>query len=236
MIKIHSLLHVPYETPGSIEKWVKNKKHDLTATEFYNNGLLPSLSTFDWLLVMGGPMSVHDEDKHPWLKEEKQFIRSAIENDKVVIGICLGAQLIAAVLGADVYPNEHKEIGWFPIHTTIHATDHDLFSSLPRAVNVFHWHGDTFDLPEGALLLAESNACKNQLFVLNEKIIGMQFHLEVNEELIKGMVQHGKGELKKNTYVQVEDEIIGRTEFIHQNNTLLESILDNLESKFTDTN
>ena len=234
MVRIHVFQHVPFETPGIIGTWIQNKNHRLTNTKFFMNDSFPELLSFDWLIVMGGPMSTYDEEKYSWLRKEKEYIKSAIKNDKVVIGICLGAQLIANALGANVYPNKYKEIGWFPIRTPANwrASVHGLFSSLPKELNVFHWHGDTFDLPEGSILLAESGACKNQLFIWNKKVVGIQFHLEITKELIKGLIENGKAELQENTYVQLEEEIIGRTDLIPQSNSIMENFLDNLERKF----
>jgi GMP synthase (glutamine-hydrolysing) len=232
MIRIHLLQHVPFEPAGIIETWIKDKNHRLTKTEFFINDMLPEVSSFDWLIVMGGPMSIYEENKYPWLKKEKEFIKSAIRNKKVVIGICLGAQLTAKALGADVYPNKYKEIGWFRIRTTAHSAKYNLFSSFPKELNVFHWHGDTFDLPDDAVLMAESEGCKNQLFIWNERVIGLQFHLEITEELIRGMIENGKAELKKDTYVQLEDEILKRTGLIPQCNVIMEDFLNNLERKF----
>jgi len=231
MVRIHVLQHVPFETPGIIQTWIRNKNHKLTTTKFFVDDSLPELSSFDWLIVMGGPMSSYDEEKYLWLKKEKEYIKAAIKNDKVVIGICLGAQLTANALGADVYPNKYKEIGWFPIRTGAQSSGHSLFSSLPKELNVFHWHGDTFDLPGGATLLAESEACKNQLFIWNEKVFGIQFHLEITEELIKGLIENGKAELQENTYVQYEEEILGNAELIQKSNSLMESFLNKLEKK-----
>lgn len=232
MIRIHSLQHVEYETPGSIETWAKNNKIEMNFTRFYESDVLPELNSFDWLLIMGGPMSVNDEEKFSWLKKEKAFIKSAIENDKVVIGICLGSQLIAQVLGAEVFPNDFKEIGWHRVQTTINANDDDLFSPLPRAFKAFHWHGDTFILPADAVHLAQTEACKNQLFVWKEKVIGIQFHPEITEPLLKNMLEKGKAELKNEKYIQPADYILEQTELISQSNDLMESILNNMKNKF----
>lgn len=231
-MRIHILQHVSFESPGIIDNWIKTKNYPVSYTRFYQGEPLPDISSFDWLIIMGGPMSANDEDKISWLKDEKVFIKKAIDNNKVVIGICLGAQLIANVLGSEIYPNELKEIGWFPIKTTIYATDHDLFSSLPRAIHVFHWHGETFYLPPDALLLAESDACKNQLFVWNERVIGLQFHFEVTQSLLVGMVENGKNELKKAKYVQLSEEILSGKEFIQPCNTMMTNFLEKLEDKF----
>lgn len=113
-MKIHYLQHVPFELPEHISVWAKEKGHEITGTLLYENYYLPELSEFDLLVILGGPMGVDDEDKHPWLVLEKHFIKEAIQHRKLVIGICLGAQLIAEILGGKVYKNHYKEIGWFP--------------------------------------------------------------------------------------------------------------------------
>jgi len=179
-LRIHYFQHVPFEGPGSIQEWSVKNGHSLTSTHFYINETLPDLNSIDWLIIMGGPMSVDDETKFDWLSKEKNFIKNAIGKRKTVIGICLGAQLIAQILGAKVYPNKQKEIGWFPIRLTKSAKQHPLFRSLENKVTVFHWHGDTFDLPAGAHHLAETNAYPNQAFALGRHALALQFHPEVS--------------------------------------------------------
>ena len=117
-MNIHYLQHVPFEDLGSIKNWAKIRGHRVTATRFYRAEPLPFLDELDWLIIMGGPMNIYEEDKYPWLGHEKRFIEEVIKTDKVVLGICLGAQLIADVLGVRIYENIHKEIGWFPIQLT----------------------------------------------------------------------------------------------------------------------
>ena len=134
------------------------------------------------MIVMGGPMNIYEEKKYPWLLREKCFIEDATKTGKVVIGICLGAQIIADVLGANVYAGEHKEIGWFPIFRTKEAGESIVFRDFPSELEVFHWHGDSFDLPSGCIRLAESAACPNQAFIYDERVVGLQFHLEVTRQ------------------------------------------------------
>ena len=154
-MNIHYLQHVPFEGLGSIANWVGQAGHNLTGSRLYAGEALPDPAALDWLIVMGGPMGVHDERHHPWLTREKQLIEQAIGQEKTVLGICLGAQLIADVLGARVYANEHREIGWFPVRRTSEAADCALGRVLPEQVEVFHWHGDTFDLPAGGKRLLQ---------------------------------------------------------------------------------
>lgn len=227
-LRIHYFQHVSFEGLGNIEEWASMNGHELSATEFYLDPALPALDSFDWLVIMGGPMSVYDEQKHSWLVVEKQFIKQAIAGGKTVIGICLGSQLLAETLGAKVYPNDQKEIGWFPVEFTAGASSHQLFSNLKNAAMVFHWHGDTFDLPPDAIHLAHSKACKHQAFLYNKKVLGLQFHLEMSETALKKMIENGRSELDESQYIQSEATILSQKEFIEQNKKLLFTILDKL--------
>ncbi|MBV9468373.1 MAG: type 1 glutamine amidotransferase, partial [Abitibacteriaceae bacterium] len=143
-MRIHSFQHVPFEGLASIEAWATSRGHTLSASKFYNSEPLPQIEEIDWLIVMGGPMNIYEENKYPWLVPEKHFIKQAIDRQKPVLGICLGAQLIADVLGAKVTRNPSVEIGWFPIQLTAAALNSPLFSFLPSQFPVLHWHGDTF--------------------------------------------------------------------------------------------
>jgi GMP synthase-like glutamine amidotransferase len=151
-------------------------------------------------------MSVSDEAEFPWLVEEKQFIRKCVEEEKSVLGICLGAQLIASSMGARVYPNHVKEIGWFPVEG-MPSPDVQIFS-FPQSQEVFHWHGETFDLPSGAYHLARSDACENQAFQIGRSTIGLQFHLETTPETARKIVSHCRAELTASKYVQNETTIL----------------------------
>ncbi len=151
-------------------------------------------------------MSVNDEAELPWLVPEKRFIRQAIEAGKPVLGICLGAQLIAGAAGARIYRNPVKEIGWLPIQG-IAANDSSVFS-FPATEKVFHWHGETIDLPAGATLLAKSEGCENQAFQLGRSVIGLQFHLETTPESAREIIANCRAELVPAKYVQTEEEIL----------------------------
>jgi GMP synthase-like glutamine amidotransferase len=164
-MKIHYLQHVPFKDVAYMGNWAKENGYHLARTKLCENDPYPSLSDFDVLIIMGGPMGVYDEQEYPWQKTEKAYIQEAIHNNKVVIGICLGAQLMATVLGAEVYPNSHKEIGWFPVYKTPQSHYTSIGKILPESFTAFHWHGDTFAIPDGAVHLFESRACKNQTFL-----------------------------------------------------------------------
>lgn len=173
-------------------------------------------------------MSIHDEAVYDWLAPEKEFIKATIQAGKKVLGICLGAQLIADAMDAEVLPAEEKEIGWFNLSFSQTALKHPLFNNFPSSTPVFHWHGETFTLPENALRIASSEACLNQGFIVNDCVVGLQFHLEVTEESMQQMVLHGKEELTKSSFVQTEGEILTSTEYIAQNNALMFQLLNQL--------
>lgn len=230
-LRIHYFQHVPFEGIGNIQTWSSTNKHILTFTKFFEHADLPDLENIDWLIIMGGPMGVYDEDKYTWIIKEKQFIKQAIEAGKIVIGICLGAQLIAEILGAKVYANQFKEIGWYPIEFNREAEKNILFAGVSSSSTVFHWHGDTFDLPEKAVHLAYSEVCKNQAFLFKKKVLGLQFHLEMNEAALKLMLQKGKPQLIKEIYIQTEKEIWSKRKFIENNKQLLFRILDRIAAQ-----
>lgn len=228
-MNVHYLQHVPFEGLGSMETWFKNQGHSLTVTHLYKNEELPSIEGIDWLIVMGGPMGVEDQAIYPWLTEEKAFIKQAIDQNKIVLGICLGAQLIADVLGAYIVKNSFREIGWFPIQLSKKAKITKLGAVLPDKFDVFHWHGDTFAIPDHAIPLASSEACLNQGFILNEKVIGLQFHLETTATSALDLTIHCKNELDNSQYVQTAEEILEKPERFGDINKIMGVILGYLE-------
>lgn len=205
-MRVHYLQHVASEGLGSIEAWLLQNNHELTSTRLYKAEKLPNLDAFDFLIVLGGPMSVNDEAELPWLADEKVFIRNAIDGNKKVLGICLGAQLIANALGAKVHRNNHKEIGWFPAQG-LKSKDSSTFQ-FPDSMKVFHWHGDTFELPHGAIHLAQSEACRYQAFQYGHSVIALQFHLEMTPTAVQSIVTDNRHELTPSKYVQTEEEIL----------------------------
>jgi GMP synthase-like glutamine amidotransferase len=227
-LRIHYFQHVAHEGLGSIGEWISFSGHSLTSTRFFESTGLPEISDIDWLIVMGGPMSVHDERKFPWLAKEKKFIRQAIESGKTVLGICLGSQLVSAALGARVYKNNEKEIGWFDIELTSFAQAGNLFFDLGKRLEVFQWHGDTFDLPENAIHLAFSEGCKNQAYIYKNKVLALQFHLEPTWELLLEMIEGGREELLPGKYVQAEEDLLKNKQLIESNRKVLFTLLNRL--------
>jgi len=207
-MRIHSLQHVPFEDTGSLTQDIAANGHSLSTTHWYKGDKAPALDSFDVLIVMGGPMGVYDHDIYPWLTEEKALIADAISAGKKIIGICLGAQLIACVLGAKVTRNAHREIGWFPLQIAANASDHPVAKYLAECEEVFHWHGDTFELPAQAQLIASSEACTHQAYVIDNQIYGFQFHLETTEASATALIKNCAEDLDHSTYVQSADRML----------------------------
>ena len=227
-MRAHYFQHVPFEGLGSIEPWLDSNGYELTGTKFFEASDLPEPKAIDLLVVMGGPMSVNDEDKFRWLDLEKRFVREIIELGKPVLGICLGAQIIASAMGAKVFANPVKEIGWFPVNS-VACVDRSVFGFPPSEV-VFHWHGETFDLPPGAIQLARSEGCENQAFQLGKQVIGLQFHLETTPESVNAMVSNCRDELVPSRYVQREKEILSASPSRYESiNDLMNRILSFLQ-------
>lgn len=224
-MRIHVLQHVPFEDLGSMAQDFEERRYPVTSTHWYRGEKPPTLNSFDVLIVMGGPMGVHDEAQHPWLIPEKALIHAAIDADKIVVGICLGAQLIAHVLGAKVVPNKHREIGWFPLALQTQPEHSPLGDALPAQLEVFHWHGDTFDLPQDALWLASSEACANQAFSVGDKIFGFQFHLETTEASARALVRECGDELDGSTFVQSAEQIMASKERFTALNSVMSAVL-----------
>ena len=227
-MRAHYFQHVPFEGLGSIGPWLKTAGYEVTKTRFFKSAALPDINEIDLLVVMGGPMSVNDENAFSWLAQEKRFIHDFITKGKPVLGICLGAQLVASAMGAVVYRNTVKEIGWFPIQG-VSTTGSSNFS-FPSSLEVFHWHGETFDLPAGATLLARSEGCENQAFQLGRSVIGLQFHLETTPESIREIVSNCRDELVSSQYIQTQEEILSaKSEKFESINLIMSDVLAYLQ-------
>jgi len=185
---------------------------------------LPWLSDFDMLTVMGGPMSANDEAGLSWLGPEIALVRAAIAADKTLLGICLGAQIIAKALGARVYPGSAKEIGWFPIQRT--AGSHPFFDGLPDCFTPFHWHGETFDLPHGAKPLARSKITETQAFAVGQRVLGLQFHMEATEESVRALLKGAAHEIGHGAFEQQPGTILAGLDQCASLRPLLDVVLD----------
>jgi len=211
-MRIHSLQHVPFEDIGSMANDFCARGYSLATTHWYRGDAAPEVSSFDALIVMGGPMGIYDEAIHPWLADEKILIKEAIAAGKIVLGICLGAQLIADVLGGKVTRNPHKEIGWWPIAINPAAATHPIAQVFARYPEVFHWHGDTFALPPGAVYLASSEGCTNQAYVFQDQVYGFQFHLETTPASARALIDHCTEDIDGSRYTQSAQAILASDE------------------------
>lgn len=227
-MNIHWIQHVPFEGIGSIGSWAMHRGHHIHSTRLYQQDSLPAMKEIDWLIVMGGPMNIYEEDKYPWLVEEKRFINESIQAGKTVIGICLGAQLIANVLGSKVYAGRHKEIGWFPVLKTGEAAKSPIFSDFPSEIKAFHWHGDTFELPPGCVRIAESAACRNQAYIFEDRVLGLQFHLEITKQGAEELISNCGNELIEKPFIQRAENILKNEGDFVKINEEMERLLDRL--------
>lgn len=173
------LQHVPFEGPGVIPDWGWERGLRVNRTRYYLEGESPPAESVDLAVVLGGPMGVDEETEHPWLRDEKRLLEELVEQGTPILGVCLGAQLLADVLGAEVRESPHPEIGWFPVSTTSGAASYPPTADWPDTLEVLQWHRDTFEVPEGGDLLAAGEGGLNQAFVLDERFVALQFHLEL---------------------------------------------------------
>ncbi|MCD4843572.1 MAG: type 1 glutamine amidotransferase [Methanosarcinales archaeon] len=232
-MRIHYLQHVSFEGLGNIEDWALLKEHQISCTRLFKYEPLPEMDEFDWLIIMGGPMNIYQENEFPWLGDEKVFIKKAINTGKLVLGICLGAQLIADVLGTKVYQNRYPEIGWFEVKLTDDARNSKMFNTFPECFTAFHWHGDTFDLPPKCVWIAQSDACKHQAFEYDGRVVGLQFHLDTTIESIRGLIKNCSDELNDGVYIQSETELMRHLENLKDLREYSEMLLDVMEAGFS---
>lgn len=217
--------HVPFETPAHIADWAAARGHALSMVRAFAGDPFPDLRAVRALVVMGGPMSVNDDARLPWLAAEKRLLGAAMEAGLPVLGICLGAQLVASVAGARVYRHREKELGWFPVHATASGAAHPRFA-LPAVFDAFHWHGETFDLPDGAVHLARSEACEQQAFAIGGRVLGIQCHLEMTPAAIGAMVEHAAADLAPGPFVQSPARLAGTADGISSAHAILDGLLD----------
>jgi GMP synthase-like glutamine amidotransferase len=225
MLRAHVFQHAPFEGPANLGSWLRARGATLSTSRLWVGDALPAPEAFDWLVVMGGSMNADEESRYPWLADEKRAIERAIAARKRVVGICLGSQLIARVLGAKVTRNRYTEIGWFPIERAEPATACAVGRALPARAEVFHWHGQTFELPAGAIQLARSAACEQQGFVYEERVLALQFHPEMTLESVRGFAEGGADELVPGPFIQTRAELLAGPQRFAQLEALLGRLL-----------
>jgi GMP synthase-like glutamine amidotransferase len=226
-MKIHCVRHEPFEGLAIINNWIQSNNHQLSFTHIYLGESFPLIEEFDLLIIMGGTASVYEKERFPWLNVEKKFIQEAIKKGKKILGICLGAQLLADALKGKVYKGPGKELGWFPVE--FNNANLSGFNFLPDKLDVFHWHGDTFDIPPGAIRIGSTKLVKNQGFIFGKNIIALQFHCEMDTEHLRTMIDSAGHELTEGgNYIQSAEEILEKEQLIRASNKLMFDFLDYL--------
>lgn len=227
-MRIHIIQHVPFEGPAKIGELLNTAGVPISFSYLFENTIFPSIKDIDRLVILGGPMGVHDVSEYPWLKLEFQFIQEVLREGRIkVLGICLGAQMIAHALGAEVSKNPEKEIGFFPTYRAP-VVPRRWEKIFPPTFDPFHWHGDTFSIPKGAHTLAYSAACENQAFIWKNRALALQFHLESTANSIDDMISHEGVELsEKGMYIQNEPRIReNRIKYLPTSERILQGIFD----------
>jgi GMP synthase (glutamine-hydrolysing) len=186
------LTHHPEEGPGLLEAILREREWEMDEVGLWNGHGLPDPTPFHLLILMGGPMSVNDDDLHPFLVQEKQFVRQWLNKGNPTVGICLGAQLIAHCLGGKVYTGPKEEIGWYEVSLTEKGRRDPFLHSFPLLFPVFQWHGETFDLPHDAILLATAQDYPHQAFSYRDFTYAFQFHLEMTKEMVTAWLETGE--------------------------------------------
>jgi GMP synthase-like glutamine amidotransferase len=233
-VRIHYLQNDKLSALGNIETWAKERGYVITSTQLDEQACFPSLDDFDLLIISGGRMASYEENLYSWLVKEKEFIRKAVSRQKYLLGICLGAQLIADSLGGRVYPHKHKEIGWWTIEFTEEGAKFPLLKEWNDRFPAFLFHGDTFDLPQGAIRICTSKGCANQAFQYGERVIGVQFHPELTNDVINTIWKLLKHEISEGPYTQKPNDFLNQTELADRGRVLIYNLLDNIEKSFSE--
>ena len=229
-MRFHCLQHMSEEGPGHAADWLAANGHSLTFTKLFElDSAFPTLADFDGLLILGGPISVHDEENVPWLRTEKAFIREALRAGKITLAICLGAQLVAEALGAEVRPNHAPEIGFWTVRFSAKSLEHPLLRGWPEKAAVLHWHLDTFTVPLGAVRVGMSAATATQGFVWGDGVVGLQFHPEMTVPMVEKLMQlEGHEHAEEQEFVQTPGQIREKLKSVWKGRKLLEALLENL--------
>ena len=225
------LTHHPEEGPGLLEVILRERGWEMDEVGLWNGHGLPDPTPFHLLVLMGGPMSVNDDDLHPFLAQEKHFVRQWISKGNPTVGICLGAQLIAHCLGGNVYNGPKEEIGWYEVSLTEKGRRDPFLHSFPLLFPVFQWHAETFDLPDNVNLLATSHDYPHQAFCYRDSIYAFQFHLEMTERMIQEWLAESTVNNAQKRYILSDLRI--RLPAIHQTcRNFMQPFLQSIETGF----
>ncbi len=230
-LRIHYFQHDSYEDLGYIGEWATSNGFPVSVTRLDIEPVFPDLNTIDWLIIMGGKMGTNEESIFPWLVEEKKYIIKAIDCNKIVLGICLGAQLIAASLDAKVFQNKEPEIGFFPVSFNNNAATDPVFQHFPSELTVLHLHNDTFHLPDGAIGMASSQITPNQAFRFRENVFAFQFHFEVTEKIVPELIKADNNQLSPGIWIQSASVIERLASNCRINNSIFCKVLDTIASE-----
>jgi GMP synthase-like glutamine amidotransferase len=226
---LHYFQHNHFEDLGYIGSWAKSNNFTISCTRFDLKPELPLLQDFDWLVIMGGAMGVHDSDQYPWIDAEIGFIKEAIHAGKIVIGVCLGSQMIASALGARVYKNSEPEMGFWPVKFSPEAQSDSVFRHFPAELDVMHFHFDTYTLPEGAIVIASSSVTPVQAFKFGNTVFALQFHSELTESNTPIFIRELTPEIVPGLLVQNPDEMLQKLNLCRLNNEIFAKVLDEIK-------
>jgi GMP synthase-like glutamine amidotransferase len=205
-MKINVIQHVDFETPGILNTWAVERGHEIIVDHIYRGDRLPNPQDVEFLIMMGGTMGTSDESSYAWMRDEKKFLKDFLKLKRPTLGICLGAQLIAEVLGGEVHKGPSYELGWAPLTIDEDSKRYLSELSIPNGIAVFHNHGDTYSLPYGAKRLFSSNAYREEGFRIDDCIIGLQCHFEVTPRVLMDFFEREKGDIKFEQFFPINSE------------------------------
>ncbi|MCB2220856.1 MAG: type 1 glutamine amidotransferase [Bacteroidetes bacterium] len=218
--------HVPYESPGYILDWIKEYGHSFEEVNFYDHPGIPDIRETENLIVMGGPMNIYDDEEYSWLPDERDFIKQSVQEGTKVLGICLGSQFIADAMNAQVFKNEHEEVGWFDVDINEKNLPKKYKGIFPKHFKTFHWHGDTFSLPKGINCFISSEATSNQAFI-SENVAAFQFHMEMNPDGVVALIEQNETLFGEDLpFVQKPGQMLHMNKYHASNRKILFQFLD----------
>ena len=235
-MRIRMIEHDTYAGGTNIDLWAEEQGHTVDRTFLCKNEIPPSVNEYDWLVLTGGFQHAWEEDKYDWLKPEKEYILEALQKEKVVVGLCFGAQLISEVLGGRVYTNQWPEIGWHTVALTTDGLASPLMESVPASFTTFHWHKDHFTLPPDCVCLAQNECTPHQAFISKKyKAVGFQFHSEYTKDLVEIYARDFGHEWQTSKHAQNRDQVLTQIADIPDTYWLAATLLDNIREIYGPT-